>query len=830
MNIITKTATSNLKRNKSRNILIGIAILLTTLLLTIVPTVLLDTIDIEFVAVNKAYPTFHAMFRNVDEKSAEEMQKDERITKVGLREDPAYMVCSNPDVNISMVYCDAKAAKLNRLKLKEGELPEKADEIVVSKHLLKAMGLEGEIGDRITVPFQAVEDGGLGMEQVKEFTITGFSRDSKAAIKKGVYSAMVSKAFTEEIIPEGAHKYRVYFRIAGPERMTTDAIEEQIKEIGAEYKLNATDIVDNGEYLNANYVDPALYSGMAGLMVIIVLAGIITIYSIYYVSMMNKVQEYGKLRAIGATKRQIRKLVFREGFAVALIAIPIGLALGSLASTFIVHGMLDTSTGVSNSLAKYMREAVESSEVTLVKPWILLLAAVVSLAAVYLSLVRPMQVASKISAIEAIRYQGQGSKKKKAKERKGYQELNTRKLTMSNLGRNKKRTVVTIVTLGITGIFFMVVATVLSCMTPESMTTQDIRGDVSISLDFESGNQMHPEKELYKIQQNNPLSEELKEQILAIDGVKEIEVQTMVQAVIQEVLEEGKPMETFPRGIEDGALKELKKYVAEGSLDDAKLKDGKGIILNSEGFLLSQSGKGFHIGDKVHLDIKDGEDSVSREFEIVAITKHAPYSLAGYDICMPSSVLQEFSKNNLTDGYNITAEKGKAAEVTKEVKALAENQEFLDIETYQELYKQAETQIGFMMYGCYGLLLVFGLIGILNLVNTMINSVYVRRRELGMLQAIGLSGKQTVNMLQLEGLFYTAGTLILSLGLGSLLGYLAFLWAREEGLMSIRIYHYPAGPALMLVAVVLLVQLLITYLVNLNFKKSSLIERIRFAE
>ncbi len=55
---------------------------------------------------------------------------------------------------------------------------------------------------------------------------------------------------------------------------------------------------------------------------------------------------------------------------------------------------------------------------------------------------------------------------------------------MSNLGRNKSRTVITIVTLGITGIFFMVVATVLSCMTPESMTTQDIRGDVSISIEF----------------------------------------------------------------------------------------------------------------------------------------------------------------------------------------------------------------------------------------------------------------------------------------------------------------------------------------------------------
>ena len=85
---------------------------------------------------------------------------------------------------------------------------------------------------------------------------------------------------------------------------------------------------------------------------------------------------------------------------------------------------------------------------------------------------------------------------------------------MSNLGRNKKRTVVTIVTLWHYRHLLYGGRDVLSCMTPESMTTQDIRGDVSISLDFESGNQMHPERELYKIQQNNPLSEELREQIL----------------------------------------------------------------------------------------------------------------------------------------------------------------------------------------------------------------------------------------------------------------------------------------------------------------------------
>ena len=135
-----------------------------------------------------------------------------------------------------------------------------------------------------------------------------------------------------------------------------------------------------------------------------------------------------------------------------------------------------------------------------------------------------------------------------------------------------------------------------------------------------------------------------------------------------------------------------------------------------------------------------------------------------------------------------------------------------------------------MLYGCYGLMFVFGLIGILNLVNTMINSVYIRRRELGVLQAVGLSGKQTVRMLQLEGLFYTAGTLLLSVGAGSIAGYGCFLWARAESIMSIRTYAYPVVPVVILAAIILVVQILITYMVNNSFKKQSLIDRVRFAE
>ena len=62
-----------------------------------------------------------------------------------------------------MVYADEMVCRENRLNLTEGRLPKKEDEIVVTRGLLEEMGLTGEIGDRITVPYQVSEDGGLSL-------------------------------------------------------------------------------------------------------------------------------------------------------------------------------------------------------------------------------------------------------------------------------------------------------------------------------------------------------------------------------------------------------------------------------------------------------------------------------------------------------------------------------------------------------------------------------------------------------------------------------------------------------------------------------------------
>lgn len=843
--------------------MIGAAIALTAFLLTAAPTVILGFITIQNQAVNQYYPTFHAMFRDVDSQTAKKLLADERVEQAGLREDAAAMYCDrDPDVRITMLSIDQAAAELSRQELAEGHLPKKAEEIVVSKGVLEAMGLEGTVGDRIQVPFRP--NGGSETRESREFTISGMVADSEISIRDSLYFCFVSDAFVREILTEDERQYRIYLRLAGADGMITDAIQEQIETLGGEYGVEKNEIILNGEYLMANYVDPATYSGLGLMMALIALTGALTIYGIYYVSMLDKVQEYGRLRAVGATKRQIRQLVFREGLAVAAIAVPIGMLLGLLGGVQMIRLTARYSVSSDIAVAYQMKQIVENGEVNLIQPWIIAFGVLISFATVYISLLKPMRTASRISAIEALRYQGDAGstrvswkrsgpgteaekiaaagRKKSAgllhfwkksstagKTRKGYEEIDIRKLTLTNLSRNKKRTVMTIFTLGATGILFMVVATVCSCMSPKDMVRDDLREDIRLSVDSWA-DPMYPERALNKIQQNNPLTEELKEQLLQIGGVKDIDVDMAVNVRLDGPTEaDGSPLASGITGVSARALEALRDYVAEGSLDDPSLTEGTGIILGEKFRDRFEEMKDWKPGKTIRMELMDGENILQKEFRIAAVV-NGPGSYGGTWLAMPADALQSLCETNLTDCLEITVESGMEKSAAEEVRHLTADLEYLEIRTYAEAFEEAEKSIGILLSICYGVLLIFSLIGILNLVNTMINSVYVRRRELGMLQAIGMSERQTVNMLQMEGLFYTMGTLALSLGLGSLLGYGAFLWSKKTGIFSIMNYRYPVVPALVLAAAVLTVQLLVTYLVNQSFRKQSLIDRIRFAE
>lgn len=820
MKMTTRVAYCNMRHYKSKNILIGIAIILTTLLLFVIPSIGKDMVEVNFAVINKIYPTWHALYRNVDESTVMKLAAHHDVKTYGLRSDAGYM--NLEDATVSMMYMDRTGMELYKVKLKEGQLPQKENDIVVSKGILEALGQNGKIGDTITVPYQILKDDGLDYTKEKDFRICGFLADNESSKEQKQYTSLVSEAFLKAEIPVEQVKYRFLLQVNGQKGNTTADYTETIQNIARQFGISEDDMNINKEYLAANYVDPATIPVIVGIMLIVVLAGIITIYSVYYVSMNQRVREFGKLKAIGATKRQLRQIVLREGMGVALFAIPIGLLIGTVAVKVVLLQFVEHAKD-SNVLITEAYKVVAKGEVQLYYWWIYLLAIAVTLCTVYLSLMKPMRMAAKVSEIEAMRYQG-GSKRQKS-SRKGYQFLNIGRLTKRNLAENKKKSTITIVSMAVTGIFVMMVATVLSCANPMESAKSSIVGQYEISPIVESGNKEHPEYEWAEVQKNNPLNEGLKQQIEELDGVERVDVFTALKV-------SGGPFEEkigteFINGVPEEYAEELKKGITEGNVTYEELKSGDKVILDRA---LLHWYPDIKVGDKLKLNIHDGDNTFQKEIEVAAIGEYGT-GLTNYNcLIMAKEGAEKLTINNSSSYFQVIADKDYDEALEATLQAIVDGSGRLQMRTWKNEYDTWENAIQMTRGACYAFIIILAAISIMNLINTMINSVHVRKKELGMMQAIGMSDRQLMKMLQLEGIFYTVGTLIISIGVGSLAGYPLFLYAKRTGMFDISTYHYPVTAAIIIILTLFVIQMLLAIFIAKSVRKDSLIERIRFSE
>lgn len=820
MKMTTRVAYCNMRHYKSKNILIGIAIILTTLLLFVIPSIGKDMVEVNFAVINKIYPTWHALYRNVDESTVMKLAAHHDVKTYGLRSDAGYM--NLEDATVSMMYMDRTGMELYKVKLKEGQLPQKENDIVVSKGILEALGQNGKIGDTITVPYQILKDDGLDYTKEKEFRICGFLADNESSKEQKQYTSLVSEAFLKAEIPVEQVKYRFLLQVNGQKGNTTADYTETIQNIARQFGISEDDMNINKEYLAANYVDPATIPVIVGIMLIVVLAGIITIYSVYYVSMNQRVREFGKLKAIGATKRQLRQIVLREGMGVALFAIPIGLLIGTVAVKVVLLQFVEHAKD-SNVLITEAYKVVAKGEVQLYYWWIYLLAIAVTLCTVYLSLMKPMRMAAKVSEIEAMRYQG-GSKRQKS-SRKGYQFLNIGRLTKRNLAENKKKSTITIVSMAVTGIFVMMVATVLSCANPMESAKSTIVGQYEISPIVESGNKEHPEYEWAEVQKNNPLNEGLKQQIEELDGVERVDVFTALK-VSGEPFEEEIGSE-FINGVPEEYAEELKKGITEGNVTYEELKSGDKVILDRA---LLHWYPDIKVGDKLKLNIHDGDNTFQKEIEVAAIGDYGS-GLTNYNcLIMAKEGAEKLTINNSSSYFQVIADKDYDEALEASLQAIVDGSGRLQMRTWKNEYDTWENALQMTRGACYAFIIILAAISIMNLINTMINSVHVRKKELGMMQAIGMSDRQLMKMLQLEGIFYTVGTLIISIGVGSLAGYPLFLYAKRTGMFDISTYHYPVTAAIIIILTLFVIQMLLAIFIAKSVRKDSLIERIRFSE
>ncbi len=129
---------------------------------------------------------------------------------------------------------------------------------------------------------------------------------------------------------------------------------------------------------------------------------------------------------------------------------------------------------------------------------------------------------------------------------------------------------------------------------------------------------------------------------------------------------------------------------------------------------------------------------------------------------------------------------------------------------------------------CRALTFILALIGILNFTNTIISSMDAPRRELAVLQSIGMTGQQLRRMLSWEDLLYAIITLALTVTVGSAVTYgLVHLLSSE---MLYFTWHFTVFPLTLCAPVLLVLCLLVPTLCYRSLRRHTIVERLRETE
>lgn len=519
MKTIYHLAISRLKYNKGRSILTIVAIALMTTLLMSIGSSALTVIRHQQLEIEENARNYHAAFKGSTADQVFILENHTDVESLSTRENVASIEL--PKLNAFLNFDSLRKGSIDQIQLADGKMPVEADEIAGPPALFERLGVIPEIGQKFQIPLRIQG----GRVENFDFTITGILEQtdiSKLNVNETrlVYGAFISEKFVEQHISPEDRTYTAYIRIANEKEYSKDEIKTIVTEIAEDIGLNRSDVSFNEEYLTY-MTNPGTQERniMIGLGLLVVFLGGMVIYSIYYVSVISNIQEMGKLKALGATKKQIRRLLFTESLVQSLIGIPCGILLGYLATVFLFRVVILSRSTLEDTFWHWQ---------------VAICVVAVVLLTVGISVREPLKMASVISPVEAMRYQEPVGKQKR---KKTFKTLSVSKLSYANLQRNKRRTVVTILALGCSGIMFLAVANIANNITAENYARMLMpKGDFEISLSYAVDDREYPENNLNRIQLQNPLNDELKMKIMSLDGVERIDEKHTVLAEAKNVV------------------------------------------------------------------------------------------------------------------------------------------------------------------------------------------------------------------------------------------------------------------------------------------------------
>lgn len=807
MKTISRIAYSNDKRNRTRSILIMMAICLTTMLLVIISTVGNGVIRLQKSQAASSYGSNYGLFIAADGTQLKEVERRAEISDIGI-------MCTEGilkgNENGGFVSADETVRKMlpynQEYLLKEGTYPEKSQEIAAGRAFFDAEGYHDvRVGDTVTLEYRS----GMQSEYAPvEFTVSGILYDRDEYTIEASYVVFGSQDFYNERVAEGDRQYNIYFTLSDSANVSMNNVAPVIKEIADSCGIDQKNVIINDLYLQWVLQPSYEMIVLCGTLILgIVLFSVVVIYNIFQVGIAQKVQEYGKIKALGATGKQMKQLIFREGIFLAVPSIPLGLLFGFLIAKVSFNWLVEQENLVSSG--------IKNHQVPLFSLTIMLICIFVSFLTVVLALRKPMKIVSRISPIEATRYLD-GSKTQKQGRRKGRKDVTVFSMAMANVTGNPKRTIATILTMGLSCVLFVIISNYVGNIDTEHEARIAINhGQFELQLDYSAEyDERYPENNLDTILTDDPLNDSLIEEIKSISGVTDVMTREIVYVNLNGT--------RYPADIVSKNDFDFMRQDGDiGSMDyDQAVKNGEIFF----GWSTWMEQDGYAPGESIAFDFENGSGTYTYQGKIAG-----SFVSADTYLVIPEGVYRSMNPRGTAYGYLwVDCDKKDVASVEQNLNTLISNTSHIKMDTYHAQLQSAEFSARTMKLGCYLFMAVVGFIGFMNMANTMIMNITTKKQEYGVLQAVGMTNKQLNLCLQLQGLIFTVGTICVALVVGLPLGYVLFAYAKHNGIFGMNVYHVPITPILAMILLVSLLQIVLSCVLSSNLKKETLVERIRY--
>ena len=785
--ITKKLAKESLKSEKRRNFMIIIAISLAAFLMS-----MCGTLFFAFQESQNNMATFQASYDNLTEDKIEKLRHQPEIEMVASLYNLGEIKMPE-GYSLYLAYMDDAACYIarNQFTLKDGTMPSKENEIAVDREMVNKYFSNTAIGDKISFQING---------KSQDFVISGITESSTES--QGNYSCYISKSFVENSSNYNPAKYQSYVCFADADSTSKEILKERIasigKEIGADYSLSFLFFRENMGLSFENILT------FVSLSVLVLFAGITVIQSIFRISINEKIRNFGQLRTLGTTALQIKKMINYESRYLSWLGIPPGIVLGAIVGT--VLGSNEFSSGFS----------------PINIPFVMIGVSIICTLMVKLSVRKPLKIAATTSPIEAVRYIAY--RNAPMQSRKHNKKISPYSLALLNLGRDKKKTASTLLSLIFGGLLLFISASAAVSNTPEQFVCEKFfvnGGSFRIYLSEES---------VGKNETNNPLNESLKEELLNTKGIQKIiplrDSVGMCHYSINGNATEGM-CDIISVQSTEGNFSFVEQHLIDGQMPKNQFE-----VLLTDGYMELGITKGTPI--KITNSGEEIECIVSGFFDKSFVgTENGTDAIDPANLIITQELAQQLFTNteNFAYSWEIITDKTYNDEIESAIQQkITSKEKGLSICSYNDAVEYMESSMNLLFGSLQMLSLLILLFGIINLINMTLSNHQARKQEISTLRSVGLSLKQLYRSLITEGLLYV----LVSFGIVLLVGIpIAIPVSKAVGIlfgMPNLSYQFPTMQIGGYLLILILLQLILSVWEIRDLKKRSLTEQMRAME